>query len=67
MSKTYDANSYGMMGDSANGHSFIVVGPDGIIRWRADYGGAPDYTMFVPVPSLLADIEAGLAAAPTSP
>jgi len=67
VSKTYDANSYGMMGDSTNGHSFIVVGPDGIIRWRADYGGAPDYTMFVPVVSLLADIQAGLAAAPTSP
>ncbi|MEK7295981.1 MAG: alkyl hydroperoxide reductase, partial [Actinomycetota bacterium] len=62
-----DANSYGMMGDSTNGHSFIVVGSDGTIRWRADYGGAPDYTMYVPVPSLLADLSAGLAATSSSP
>lgn len=62
VSKTYDANSYGMMGDSTDGHSFIVVGSDGIIRWRADYGGAPDYTMYVPTQSLLADLRAGLAA-----
>jgi len=66
VSKTYDANSYGMMGDSTNGHTFIVVDADGIIAWRADYGGAPDYTMFVPVPALLADIDGGLEA-PTAP
>ena len=67
VSKSYDANSYGMMGDSTDGHTFIVVDPDGVITWRADYGGAPDFTMFVPVPSLLADLNAGLAAAPTAP
>lgn len=67
VSKTYDANSYGMMGDSTNGHSFIVVGSDGIIRWRADYGGAPDYTMYIPIPSLLADLSAGLAANSNNP
>lgn len=67
VSKSYDANSYGMMGDSTDGHTFIVVDPDGIITWRADYGGAPDFTMFVPVPSLLADLNAGLAADPTAP
>ncbi len=49
-----------MMGDSTNGHTFVVVGPDGKIQWRADYGGAPDYTMYVPVPDLLADMRAGL-------
>ena len=59
VSKTYDANSYGMMGDSRDGHTFIVVDPAGVIRWRADYGGAPDYTMYVPVEALLADLEAG--------
>lgn len=62
VSKTYDANSYGMMGDSRDGHTFVLVGPDGVIRWRADYGGSPDYTMYVPVPSLLADLTAGPAA-----
>ena len=59
-SRTYTANSYGMMGDSRDGHTFIVVGPDGMIKWRADYGGAPKYTMYVPVSNLVADIRAGL-------
>ena len=56
ISRSYDANKYGMMGDSRNGHSFILVGPDGTIQWRADYGGAPDYTMYVPVHKLLSDL-----------
>lgn len=60
VSQTYTANSYGMMGTSSDGHTMIVVGPDGLIKWRADYGGAPKYTMYVPVPNLLADIRAGL-------
>ena len=59
VSQTYTTNKYGMMGDSRNGHTFILVGPDGRIEWRADYGGAPDYTMYVPVPKILADLEAG--------
>ena len=58
-SQTYDANAYGMMRGSTNGHTFVLVGPDGEIRWRADYGGAPDYTMYLPVDSLLADLQAG--------
>jgi peroxiredoxin len=56
----YDANQYGMMGDSRAGHSFLVIGPDGRIEHRADYGGAPDYTMYVPVENLVADLRAGL-------
>ena len=60
VSQAYNANSYGMMGNSRDGHSFIVVGPDGKILWRADYGGAPDFTMYVPVASLVADMRAGL-------
>jgi peroxiredoxin Q/BCP len=59
VSKTYDANKYGMMGGSANGHTFIVVGPEGEIQWRSDYGGAPEYTMYMPVKALLADMRAG--------
>ena len=59
VSQQYHANSYGMMGASRDGHTFIVVGPDGTIRWRADYGGAPKYTMFLPTASLLADLKAG--------
>ncbi len=58
VSRQYSTNQYGMMGDSRNGHSFILVGPDGRIQWRADYGGAPDYTMNVPVKRLLADMDA---------
>ena len=48
-----------MMGDR-NGHTFILVGKDGRIRWRADYGGAPKYTMFVPDNRLLADLRQGM-------
>lgn len=55
--ETYDANSYGMMGDSHAGHSFLLVNPEGEITWRADYGGAPDYTMFVPTEDLLKDLK----------
>lgn len=60
LGKNYEANQYGMMGTSTYGHSFIVVGPDGNIRWRADYGGAPNYTMYIRPPALLADLGAGL-------
>lgn len=48
-----------MMGDR-NGHSFVLIGKDGRIRWRGDYGGAPKYTMFVPGDTLLADLRRGL-------
>jgi peroxiredoxin Q/BCP len=48
-----------MMGPSTDGHTFILVDPSGTIAWRADYGGAPDYTMYVPVNDLIADIRAG--------
>lgn len=60
VSSAYTANEYGMMGRSRDGHTFVVVGPDGRIEWRADYGGPPKYTMYLPVPNLLADIRAGL-------
>lgn len=62
VSETYDTNKYGMMGGTTNGHTFIVVGPEGEIQWRADYGGAPKYTMYLPVDALLADLKAGLGA-----
>lgn len=61
VSKQYETNLFGMMGTSRNGHSFILVGPDGTIQWRADYGGAPDYTMYVPVDELLRDLKQGNA------
>jgi peroxiredoxin len=60
VSRAYNAMAYGMMAGSADGHTFILVGPDGRIRWRADYGGPPNYTMLVPVDNLVADIKAGL-------
>lgn len=60
VARSYDTNSYGMMGKSRNGHTFILVGADGRIRWRADYGGAPNYTMYVPVVTLLEDMRQGL-------
>ncbi len=59
VSRVYHANDYGMMGDSRDGHTFLLVDGQGRIVWRADYGGAPHYTMFVPVDRLLADLKAG--------
>ncbi len=59
VSQAYHANQYGMMGSSRDGHTFIVVGPGGVISWRADYGGAPKYTMFLPTAAMLADMKAG--------
>lgn len=59
VSRSYNANQYGMMGNDRDGHTFILVGPDGRIQWRADYGGAPKFTMYVPPTQLLADLTAG--------
>jgi peroxiredoxin len=56
--EAYEANQYGMMGDTRAGHSFILVNGEGDIVWRADYGGAPNYTMWLPVDTILADLEA---------
>ncbi|MGI8777585.1 MAG: peroxiredoxin family protein [Acidimicrobiales bacterium] len=64
LGKSYEANKFGMMGTGAYGHSFVLVGPDGKIRWRADYGGSPNYTMYVRVPALLKDLRAGTGGAP---
>lgn len=59
VSTQYQANRYGMMGTSRDGHSFVLVGPNGVIQWRADYGGPPNYTMYVPNQQLLEDLRAG--------
>jgi peroxiredoxin len=58
VSHAYNANQYGMMGEMRDGHSFILVGPDGTIHWRADYGGKPNYTMFLPTAKILTDLTA---------
>jgi peroxiredoxin len=62
VSRAYDANQYGMMGEMRDGHSFVLVGPDGTIRWRADYGGKPNYTMFLPTAKMLTDLTTERAA-----
>jgi peroxiredoxin Q/BCP len=58
VSRAYNANQYGMMGEMRDGHSFILVGPAGTIRWRADYGGKPNYTMFLSTAKMLTDLTA---------
>jgi peroxiredoxin Q/BCP len=58
VSRAYNANQYGMMGEMRDGHSFILVGAAGTIRWRADYGGKPNYTMFLPTAKMLTDLTA---------
>lgn len=64
VSHAYTANQYGMMGDQMDGHTFIVVGKNGGIEWRADFGGSPKYIMYLPVPRLVADIRMGLHGRP---
>lgn len=63
VSRLYDVLSYGMMGGTRPGHTFVLVGPDGRIRWRADYGGPPDFTMYVPNATVLAEIRRAMAGA----
>ena len=62
VSRAYDMPRYGMhaMDNAKPGHSFVLVNADGAIDWRADYGGAPDYTMYVPVDDMLADLRVAL-------
>lgn len=60
VSKTYTTNEYGMMGKTFNGHSFIVVNEQGVIDWRADYGGPPEFYMYISIPNLLKDMGEGL-------
>jgi peroxiredoxin len=60
VSGAYGTLAYGMMNGALPGHTFILVGADGKIRWRADYGGAPNYTMFVADDTLLAELRRAL-------
>jgi peroxiredoxin len=60
VSGAYGTLAYGMMNGALPGHTFILVGADGRIRWRADYGGAPNYTMFVADDTLLAELRRAL-------
>lgn len=67
VSEAYNANHDSMMGGTHyDAHTFVIVGPDGLIRWRADYGGAPGYNMYVPVPQLVADMTKGLSVGPAA-
>lgn len=52
-----------MMQGAADGHTFIVVGPDAKITWRADFGGPPNYTMYIGVDQILGDYQAARVAA----
>lgn len=63
VSDDYSTPDYRMAGmsESFNGHSFLLVDEEGMIEWRADYGGpTTGNTMYVPVDNLLADIEEGM-------
>ena len=59
--RAYGANKYGMMGDATAGHTFLLVNGGGKIDWRADYGGPPKFTMYLPADRILADLDAGRA------
>lgn len=55
----YEANRYGMMGEGMDGYSFVLIDGKGKVLWHADYGGAPNYSMFI----LKANIQQGLKVA----
>ena len=59
VANVYGATAYGMH-PGTSGHSFVLVGPTGRIEWRGDFGGAPNYTMYVPVRDLLSDLSRAL-------
>lgn len=46
-----------MHAGSAPGHTFILVGKDGNVLWRKDYGS---YTMYVPMNELIASVKSAL-------
>lgn len=60
------SNSYRALGSNVSmmsqrdGHTFVLVGTSGIIKWRADYGPG---TMFVPDSTILNNCQNGLATA----
>jgi len=60
VSMKYTALRYGMMMGMNPGHTFILVGTDGTIMWRADYGGPPKYTMYLPPSQVISDMKAGM-------
>ncbi len=56
--RDYDTLNVGSMHPgSAAGHTFILVGKDGNVIWRNDYGSS---TMYVPMGSLLAAVRTAL-------
>jgi peroxiredoxin len=46
-----------MHAGSAPGHTFILVGKDGTVLWRKDYGS---YTMYAPMNELIASVKSAL-------
>jgi peroxiredoxin Q/BCP len=60
VTRVYGANQYGMMSGSKAGHTFLLIDENGTILWRADYGGPPRYTMFVPTEHLIAQMREGM-------
>lgn len=64
VSNAYGTLRYGMMMGMNPGHTFILVDKDGRIAWRADYGGPPKYTMYLPPQTILQDLKSGLGTSP---
>ena len=56
--RQYDTLYAGSMhAGMAPGHTFILIGKDGDIAWRKDYGA---YTMYVPMNDLIASVKAAV-------
>ena len=48
VSRLYDMLGFGMHPGFRPAHSFVLIGKDGTILWRADYGAPPRQAMYVP-------------------
>lgn len=67
ITRVYQANRFGMMDGAKAGHTFLLIDASGVIQWRADYGGPPRYTMFVPTEHLIAQMREGMPAVEGTP
>jgi len=60
VSRLYDMLGFGMHPGFRPAHSFALVGKDGTILWRADYGAPPREAMYAPEAEIRGAVEAAL-------
>lgn len=59
-SRAYGTLRYSKRPGRRNGNTLILIGKDGRILWRADYGGAPRHNLAVPAKIITSEISEAL-------